>query len=242
MPLLTQSDPDTENNGIANAQMLLCHQHDPSLSDSLQHKFKGNKGNIKPEIAWRLLRQTFTPGFEDLLEFGVSEGWYDPDNTLERLVFHYTFIPWLQSELDGYIALTNDSKLRYNRHKVLPHGQPIENFHHLDKYGTKDFSVKVLKCHLDEVRSKDALPYHLVFHLVPPAFKEKACQFYSVIGTPDINCDNVWQVYNTLLVHFRSIQGRDDIWTSIADRAAMPTVGDDPMGKEYMEVLLLKPF
>ncbi|THG99260.1 hypothetical protein EW026_g3060 [Hermanssonia centrifuga] len=224
MPLLTQSDPGTENNGIANAQTLLRHRHDPSLSDSLQHKFKGNKG------------------FEDLLELGVSEGWYDPDNTLERLVFHYTFIPWLQRELDGYVALTNDSKPRYNRHKVLPHGRPIEIFRHPDKYGTKDFSVKVLKAHLDEVRSKYAPPGHPVFHLVPPAFEEKARQFYGAIGPPEINRNNVWQVYQTLLEHFRSIQGQDDIRSGIADRAAMPTVGDDPMGEEYMEVLPLKPF
>ncbi len=92
------------------------------------------------------------------------------------------------------------------------------------------------------MRSKYAPPDHPVFHLVPPAFEEKARQFYSVIGTPDINRDNFWQVYNTLLVNFRSIQGRDDIRTGIADRAAMPTVGDDPMGEEYMEVLLLKSF
>lgn len=86
MPLLTQSDPGTENNGIANAQTELRHRQDPALSDSLQHKFKGNKGNIKPEIAWRRLRYTFTPGFEDLIERGILEGLYDPDDSLERYV------------------------------------------------------------------------------------------------------------------------------------------------------------
>lgn len=84
MPLLTQSDPGTENNGVANAQTFLRHRHDPSLSTSLQHKFKGNKGNVKPEIAWRRLRYTWTAGFETLLQQGLDAGWYDPDVILER--------------------------------------------------------------------------------------------------------------------------------------------------------------
>ena len=37
------------------------------------------KKNIKPEITWSQLcrRFKFTPGFEDLLEIGVTNGWYD---------------------------------------------------------------------------------------------------------------------------------------------------------------------
>ncbi|OJA14453.1 hypothetical protein AZE42_13812 [Rhizopogon vesiculosus] len=38
MPLVTQSDPD------------------PALARTLQHKFKGQHRNIKPEIFWSQLR------------------------------------------------------------------------------------------------------------------------------------------------------------------------------------------
>lgn len=84
MPLLTQSDLGTENYGVANAQTILRHRLDPSLSETLQHKFRGNKGNIKPEIAWRRLRDVWSPGFEDLLTTGVNNGWYDPEQPLHR--------------------------------------------------------------------------------------------------------------------------------------------------------------
>ena len=50
MPLLTQSDPGIENNGIANGYTLLWYLQDPSLSTTLQHIFKGSYCNIKPEI------------------------------------------------------------------------------------------------------------------------------------------------------------------------------------------------
>ncbi|KZT49991.1 hypothetical protein CALCODRAFT_445088, partial [Calocera cornea HHB12733] len=39
IPLLTQSDPGTENNGMANCQTMLRHQLDPSLWDALQHQW-----------------------------------------------------------------------------------------------------------------------------------------------------------------------------------------------------------
>ena len=84
MPLLTQSDNGTENNGIANAQTCLRQHHDPSLEGTLQHKFTGHVMNIKPEIFWRQLRRRWSPGFRQLFAYGVQSGLYNPDNMLER--------------------------------------------------------------------------------------------------------------------------------------------------------------
>jgi len=36
------------------------------------------KKNVKPEITWSQLRRHFTPGFEDILEIGATNGWYEP--------------------------------------------------------------------------------------------------------------------------------------------------------------------
>jgi hypothetical protein len=41
------------------------------------------KKNVMPEIGWSQLRHCFTPGFEDILDIGVNNGWYDPDVLLE---------------------------------------------------------------------------------------------------------------------------------------------------------------
>ena len=40
--------------------------------------------NIKPEIEWALLRRTWAPGFEDMLEYGVAQQWYNSDNFVDR--------------------------------------------------------------------------------------------------------------------------------------------------------------
>ncbi len=60
------------------------------------------------------------------------------------MVFHYVFIPWLQDELDHYVDIANDMKPRFNRHKILPHGRPMEIFTNPEEYGTVDFSVNNL--------------------------------------------------------------------------------------------------
>ena len=84
IPLITQSDPGTENFGIANAQTMLWQWHDEGLVGTLQHRWMWLKKNIMPEIAWSQLRCRFTPGFKSILDCGVEEGWYNSNNTLQR--------------------------------------------------------------------------------------------------------------------------------------------------------------
>ena len=83
IPLITQSDPGSENYGIANAHTMLRHLHDPRLVGTVQHCWMRSKKNVKPEITWSQLRRRFSPGFENLLDIGVNEGWYDITRTLD---------------------------------------------------------------------------------------------------------------------------------------------------------------
>lgn len=86
MPMVTQSDPGTENNGIANGHTLLRHYHDPALVGTLQHRWMSRKKNVKPEAAWSQLRRRWTPGFEDVLDRGVNAGLYDNEDHLQVYV------------------------------------------------------------------------------------------------------------------------------------------------------------
>lgn len=84
IPLVTQSDRGRENNGIANMHTAIRHQLDPTLRDTLQHRWCIDKSNIKAEAMWAQLRRQFTPGFEDILDKGVNDGLYDVNNPLEK--------------------------------------------------------------------------------------------------------------------------------------------------------------
>ncbi|KAG1782583.1 hypothetical protein EV702DRAFT_1065370 [Suillus placidus] len=141
MPLITQSDLGTENYGIANAQTLLRQRYDPTLQGTLQHRWMHTKKNVMPEITWSQLWRRFTPGFENLLDEGVIEGWYDSGDTLQMMVFRWVFIPWLQRELDAYRDRVNNSAKRRDRNKVLPHGVPNLIYNSPEDFGSLDFKV-----------------------------------------------------------------------------------------------------
>ena len=79
------SDCGRENNGIANLHTTIRHQLDPSLHETLQHRWCIDKTNIKAEAMWSQLRRQWSPGFEDILDYGLNEGLYSPSNALEKL-------------------------------------------------------------------------------------------------------------------------------------------------------------
>ncbi|PSR76901.1 hypothetical protein PHLCEN_2v8148 [Hermanssonia centrifuga] len=183
MPLVTQSDPGSENYGIANAHTTLRHWHDPQLKGTLQHRWMRQKKNVMPEIAWSQLRRRFTPGYEDTLQQGVDQGWYNPDDPLESLVFRWVFVPWLQRELDAYRERINHTAKRADRNKVLPHGVPEHIYESPETYGALDFKVKITDpASLQYVRQLYAPTDHPVFELVPTSFNGLAEGFYTTMG------------------------------------------------------------
>lgn len=52
IPMVTQSDPGSENYGIANAHTRLHRWHDPALQGSLQYCWMKMKKNVMLEITW----------------------------------------------------------------------------------------------------------------------------------------------------------------------------------------------
>ena len=83
-PCVTQSDRGTENFNVAYAHTHIRHMLDPSLSGSIQHQWMHGHSNIKPEQMWSRLRRMWAPGFEGLLQKGISRQWYDDVNVADR--------------------------------------------------------------------------------------------------------------------------------------------------------------
>lgn len=95
IPLVTQSDPGTENNSLANCHTGIRHRLDSSLEGTLQHRWMNQHGhNVKPEIAWSDFRRHWVPGFEQLLATGVYGGLYDPEHAdpIEQYVVGFDVI------------------------------------------------------------------------------------------------------------------------------------------------------
>jgi hypothetical protein len=149
---------------VAYAQTHIHHALDPSLSGSIQHKWKHGHSNVKPEQMWWRFRRTWVPGYEALLEKGIEQSWFDSVNIADRytcyhqftthalkltekqnsLVFRWLAIPWLQKEADAYMYSHNTTRKRANRHKVLPNGIPDVMFENPETVSARDFKVRWL--------------------------------------------------------------------------------------------------
>lgn len=82
--MITQSDHGTEDYNIAYAHTFMCQQLDPDLVGTLQHNFMRGHTNIKPKQAWGRLWDTWSKGFEDMLDIGVKNQWYNTSNLVDR--------------------------------------------------------------------------------------------------------------------------------------------------------------
>ncbi|PPR07577.1 hypothetical protein CVT24_007318 [Panaeolus cyanescens] len=194
MPLITQSDAGTENYGIANAQSFLRQYYDPQLQGTLQHRFmSGGSKNVKAEIIWSQYRRRFAPGYEDLLEKGEINGWFEVNDELDRLVHRWLFIPWLQTCLDGWVDMFNCSRKRADSNKILPHGVPNDIFQEPERYGALNFGVD--QDGLNHVRQLFAPPEHAVFQLIPPDLEPLISHTYADMGSPLVKHDTIWGIF-----------------------------------------------
>ncbi|KAH9856452.1 hypothetical protein C2E23DRAFT_811473 [Lenzites betulinus] len=238
IPLITQSDPGSENFGIANAHTFMRHRLDPSLAHTLQHRWMRKHMNIKPEIMWSILNRDWKPGFEATLQLGLDNGWYNPDNPLELLVFRWLAVPWLQAELDAWAAQFNMTPRRANRRKVLPQGIPMLISQSPAEYGVLDFKIPIPDTLVNEVEAEWAPPTHPVFELVPGAFGDKASELFTDMGSPALSQENFWVAYLSLLEHFlRYQEDHPDNISLQADALASHCASQGQLAEEGVDLL-----
>ncbi|KAF9541946.1 hypothetical protein CPC08DRAFT_650399 [Agrocybe pediades] len=220
IPLVTQSDPGSENYGIANAHTFLRHHYDKSLVGTIQHRWMRHKKNVKPEITWSQLRRRFTPGFENLLQQGVTREIYDMSRPLDVLVFRWLFIPFLQYELDAYAERVNYSRKRSDPNKILPHGIPMDIHSSPKRFGCLDFKVRLKAYAINRARQLYAPPDNPVFQLVPPEFERYAGIIYESLDSPLVTRHNIWEIYEDMLYQFERLDELADLADAIQNYLA----------------------
>ncbi|KAF8256598.1 hypothetical protein EI94DRAFT_1710840 [Lactarius quietus] len=188
IPLITQSDPGTENVNVTYAQTALHHSVEPSLNGTIQHRWFRKHGNIKPEIHW-----------SKLLDRGVDEGYYDIGDPLKCLLFRFIFIPYIQWEVDAWVHQRNWTKHRADCKKVLPNGIPMIVLRKLHKWKAADYKIALPSEAFDEMENKYAPPNDPVFDLVPHAFAMCANAIWTEMGSPEPQFSNAWDIY--LCIH-----------------------------------------
>ncbi|KAF8274172.1 hypothetical protein EI94DRAFT_1696117 [Lactarius quietus] len=211
IPLITQSDPGTENVHVAYAQTALRHQMEPLLARSIQHRWFHKHGNIKPEIHWSIFRRDWAVGFQALLDKGVDNRYYDIGDPLECLLFRFVFIPFIQWEVDGWVHQRNWTKRCSDRKKVLPNGIPMIIVQKPHRWKAVDYKISVPPAVFDKMERKYAPPYDPVFDLVPYAFAEQANAVWTAMGSPQLEFDNAWEIYLQMRDALRAVTQRQTL-------------------------------
>ncbi|THG94061.1 hypothetical protein EW026_g7330 [Hermanssonia centrifuga] len=207
----------------------MIRQHlDPTLAGTLQHKWMSKHNNIKPEIAWKQFRLRWAPGFEGLFDLGLQNQWYDPINILQKFVFHWLAIPFIQRELDAYVVRHNTSAKRANKRTILPHGIPDIIFEYPERFAAEDFKIPVQEDILQAIEERWAPPDHPVFRLVPPTFQVYIQSLYQEIGQPVVQFETFWDVYLHLhAIAQQSLDLHPDVQSLLDDYGELPEAGEN---------------
>ncbi|KAH9009812.1 hypothetical protein EDB84DRAFT_1545636 [Lactarius hengduanensis] len=215
VPLITQSDPGTENVNVAYAHTALRHQADPSLDGTIQHRWFRKHGNIKPEIHWSVFRRDWAAGFQEMLDKGVDQGLYDIGDPLECLIFRFVFIPFIQKEVDAWVHQRNWTKRRADRKKVLPNGIPMLILQKPHRWNAADYKISISPQSFAQMESKYAPSDDPVFKLVPDAFAVHANTIWTAMDSPQPDFHNAWAIYVQIRATLKSVQ--HSIGSSLSD-------------------------
>ncbi|EJU00715.1 hypothetical protein DACRYDRAFT_54140, partial [Dacryopinax primogenitus] len=137
----------------------------------------------QPESKLIQFQREFASGYEDLLEDGMWNGWYNLCNVLH----------WYIHKIDEYVKMYNSSKPPpgINRENPLPVGIPMEILHQPKQFNAQDFKVTMCVCPLHK-------PMLLTNSL--PA-----------VGKPKITLALFWNMYLAILCCLEVSSSRDQI-------------------------------
>ena len=129
---------------------------------------------------------------------------------------------------------------RHDKNKILPQGVPAIIRVYPKRYNALDYKVNLISCPFsscnwqttdllctpqigvpdslfDEMEAKYAPPDHEVFQLTPLPFDSHANKYYEEMGRPPVSSNSFWNVYQQLLVCFRSAKPSDDLTEVLSD-------------------------
>ncbi|KAJ7037131.1 hypothetical protein C8F04DRAFT_1180848 [Mycena alexandri] len=230
IPLITQSDLGSENYGyrqLPDHHAAAPRPHAPghpaaSLDEQESYERQAGGCLVSPEAPFHQSRMKIS------FDAGVSRGLLNILNPLEKLVFRWLAVPWIQKELDEYVRIFNATSRRKDKHKILPQGIPDLIASKPQQYGATDYKVRFLGYPrfivdakqtqvvitpelFDELDATWAPSDDPVFQLVPPSFQAEASVLYEHLGSPEVTLGSFWHVYVDLLNALRHFPTADSL-------------------------------
>ncbi|XP_066301035.1 uncharacterized protein [Branchiostoma lanceolatum] len=110
-PLLTRSDPGSENVVVAALQATFREHGDDDFAGSKSHQYGRSVHNQRIEAFWSYLKPRLTYWLE-VFQGLVDEGEFEVGNFIQTLCLQYCFMSILSEDLDQYQSDWNDHRMQ----------------------------------------------------------------------------------------------------------------------------------
>ncbi|KAL4219197.1 hypothetical protein ACF0H5_021779 [Mactra antiquata] len=131
-PVRIRADPGTENILVARMQRALADKDSAFI-------YGTSTSNQRIERFWGLLRQYKADFWIDHFKTLIADGLYDRDNPLERLCMQYSYMDYLQKELNSTKVLWNTHTIRKQHVGDVLSGVPQLMFGNPELFETRDY-------------------------------------------------------------------------------------------------------
>eukprot|EP00795_Rhopilema_esculentum_P000908 gene908-10664_t len=141
-------DKGSETGDFATIHSFLREKHSDCPEDTVSY---GPSTSNKIERWWRELHLRMEKYFKRQLLILLEEGLYDPNNSKDRDLLAYVYVPVISKELENFRCSWNTHRVRRQKDAQLPKGIPEHLYSFPEKYGAEECGLPVSAEQLDEV-------------------------------------------------------------------------------------------
>ncbi|KAA1131314.1 hypothetical protein PGTUg99_031233 [Puccinia graminis f. sp. tritici] len=209
LPLKVTSDYGTETVEMATYQMWLSYRFggiNGEEATKRMHFTKSNR-NQKIESLWSQMMKQHNRPIIDSIVTEIENGYYNPDDEIEKLLFLFLWIPVFQSSVNIWVDLYNNSKRRRDYSITLPTAcSPDYSYGTPEAFGTTDQLVNVPSQEIELLIAQDYPNCQEMFQHTPEWFRLIAERTMQQIGVnfSAITVGNVWIVFQQMLPSIRT--------------------------------------
>ncbi|KAA1124195.1 hypothetical protein PGTUg99_003831 [Puccinia graminis f. sp. tritici] len=209
IPLKVTTDYGTETIDMSALQMMLSYQNTPALTmeeAKLRMHFTKSTHNQKIESLWSQLMKQHNQAIINNIMPEIENGDYDENDYLQKNLFLFLWLPVLQTSLDRWVHLKNETRKRKDRRIELPTGFAPEFLYGTpEHFGTEDHLVPIPVSRIENLLLEHYPDREEMFRQTPPWFHETAMSIMNRIGLrfSNITIGTVWLAFYEMLPHIR---------------------------------------
>lgn len=169
-----------------------------------------SKKNSPIEGFWTFLRLKWGDNIRSLLVSHLDTGLCNLDNSIQRVVYHWIWVPFIQSSLDQGVKYWNTHRIRYQKSKLMASGMtPRHAYATAELRGLRNCLIPLDSNAIQSYRSKLLEDLEKESSLESLWFWTDEQDLYlkntlATLEIGEITMENAWDVFRKILNHIES--------------------------------------